>query len=191
MNLKLVFRKVWSNDIARRSFTKNGFDGVLTVIGVLIALFLSGVTTPKIIVFSCIGSGIAMCVSGLWGAYVTESAERRIRVMKLEKHLLRGLKGTSITGRSQEASLIVALVDGLTPLILTIILIIPFFLTPFISLETAYYSSLGASALIIIFLGVIIARLSKTSLLVNVIKMLVAGVTVVLLMYFIELLKFI
>jgi predicted membrane protein (TIGR00267 family) len=189
MSIKSLIKKVLSNDIARRSFVKNGFDGVLTVIGVLVALFLSRVTDPRIAILSCIGSGIAMCVSGLWGAYVTESAERKVRVMKIEKHLLKKLKGTKITDQSREASIVVALVDGLTPMMVTLLLVIPFLLTSVIGINWAYYSTFILSGIIITFLGVFIGKLSKDNILVNVLKMLSAAGAVLLIMYLIELFK--
>ena len=44
-----------------------------------------------------------MCVSGLWGAYVTESAERELKVKELERHLLRDLHKTRVKNASDEA----------------------------------------------------------------------------------------
>jgi predicted membrane protein (TIGR00267 family) len=189
MNLKSFLREAYNNDIARRSFTKNGFDGVLTVLGVLIALFLANVTDTKIIIFSCIGSGVAMCVSGLWGAYVTESAERDLRVQKLEKHLLRSLKDTKVKEASRKATIIVALVDGFTPIILTLILITPFFIAPLISVSSAYIYSLVLSVISISFLGFFIARLIKKNAVISILKMLSAGAVIILIMYLIEFFK--
>lgn len=186
MNFKSFLKEVYRNDIARRSFTKNGFDGVLTVIGVLIALFLASVTDVRIIIFSCIGSGVAMCVSGLWGAYITESAERELKVKQLEKHLLRNLRGTKIKEASDKATLIVALVDGLTPMILTIILISPFFFVPLIELSSAFLYSFVLSVIVISLLGAFIARLVNKNLLLSILKMLSAGVVIILIMFLIE-----
>jgi len=187
MNIKAFLSEVYHNDIARRSFTKNGFDGVLTVLGVLIALFFAQVRDPSIIIFSCLGSGIAVGVSGLWGAYVTESAERTHKVKLLEKHLMRKLKGTKLSEASQRASLIVALVDGLTPLIFMLLLLTPFLIP--ITIEYAFYASFTLSIILVSLLGVFLARISKGRVLIYVLKMLSATLAISLILFLIEYFK--
>lgn len=78
---KLRFREydnlVHASGIGRRYFTMNAFDGVLTIIGVLMGNLMARVDEPRIVVSTGMATCIAMGVSGLWGAYLTESAERR------------------------------------------------------------------------------------------------------------------
>ena len=121
------FKKYFKDDIVRRVFIKNTFDGVITVLGILIALYFAGIMDSNIVIISCLGSGIAMCVSGIWGAYLTEAAERKLRLKKIERQLLRDLKHTRLGRQSRKSSIIVALFDGISPLVATIILLIPFF----------------------------------------------------------------
>ena len=64
-------------EIARRYFAMNAFDGVLTIIGVLMGNFMAGVQEPRIVVSTGLATCVAMGVSGLWGAYLTEAAERK------------------------------------------------------------------------------------------------------------------
>ena len=61
-------------EIARRYFAMNAFDGVLTIIGVLMGNFTAGVEEPRIVVTTGMTTCIAMGISGLWGAYLTEAA---------------------------------------------------------------------------------------------------------------------
>ncbi|MCJ7717221.1 MAG: hypothetical protein MUO54_11980, partial [Anaerolineales bacterium] len=61
-------------EIARRYFAMNAFDGVLTTIGVLVGNYLAGVRDLSIPIRIGIATSIAMGISGLWGAYLTETA---------------------------------------------------------------------------------------------------------------------
>lgn len=64
-------------EIARRYFAMNAFDGVL--MGNLTA----GVDKPQIVVSTGLATCIAMGISGLWGAYLTEAAERKRDLVEL------------------------------------------------------------------------------------------------------------
>lgn len=187
MTLKELLREAYENKIARRSFAKNGFDGVLTVLGVLFALFFAGVKDSSIVIFSCLGSGIAVAVSGLWGAYVTETAERTHKVKLLERHLMRRLKGTRVSKASERASIIVALVDGLTPLLFMLLLLVPFLLP--ITIDYGFYASFILSGVLVSLLGIFLARISKGRVIVFVVKMLSATFVISLILYLIEYFK--
>ena len=64
-------------DIARRYFVMNGFDGALTVLGIIVALYIGDVQSYTLIIIAALGSGISMAVSGFVGAYMSETAERK------------------------------------------------------------------------------------------------------------------
>jgi hypothetical protein len=64
-------------EIARRLFAMNSFDGILTILGVLMGNYLAGVREPQVIIVTGLATSVSMGVSGLWGAYMTESAERQ------------------------------------------------------------------------------------------------------------------
>jgi len=81
MNLLKVLKELKNEEIARRYFVMNSFDGALTILGIIIAVYLSGQNNPGVIITSSLGASIAMAVSGIWGAYSIEKAERQ-RVLK-------------------------------------------------------------------------------------------------------------
>jgi len=54
--------------IARRYFIKNGFDGSLTILGIIVGSWIVGVVEPEIIVTARLGACLAMGVSGIFGA---------------------------------------------------------------------------------------------------------------------------
>jgi predicted membrane protein (TIGR00267 family) len=77
------------SEIARRYFAMNAFDGVLTIIGVLMGNFVAGVSDARIVLSTGLATCVAMGISGLWGAYLTESAERKRDLDELSRVPLR------------------------------------------------------------------------------------------------------
>ena len=65
------------SEIGRRVFANNSFDGILTIMGILLGSFYANITDASIIIKTGLGASIAMGVSGAWGAYYTEEAERK------------------------------------------------------------------------------------------------------------------
>ena len=113
-------------EIARRYFAMNAFDGVLTIIGVLMGSYTARVRDATIVIVTGLSTCIAMGISGLWGAYLTESAERKRDLDDLESHTLSDLRGTKIGRASRVAVVVVALVDGLAPFLSALVVLLPF-----------------------------------------------------------------
>ncbi|MCK4521436.1 MAG: hypothetical protein KAU20_02595 [Nanoarchaeota archaeon] len=169
--------------IARRYFAMNSFDGVLVILGILIAAFFGNIIDKKIIIIACVGALIAIGISGLWGAYLTEGAEREREQKKLEKMLKRDLEETKI-GRAFDFAVVSAsIINGLSPFIAGIIILIPFFIIPKITLVTAYYSAFAIAFIELFFLGIFLGKVSKESTLLYGLKMLVAGVVCAVIIY--------
>jgi len=174
-------------EIARRYFAMNAFDGVLTIIGVLMGSFVSGVTTVKVVVVTGLSTSLAMGISGLWGSYLTESAERRHEIGELEKQTLVDLQDTKIGKASRLAAVMVAMVDGLSPFIASVLVLSPFFVAPmFPQLSWAYYASFSMALITLFGLGLFLGRISKENLILSGVKTVVAGVVCMVLSYFLE-----
>ena len=97
MNFKKLLKRIKYYDkitgmskISRRYFIMNSFDGILTMLGVLLGSYFVGAEDVNLIIGAGIGASIAVGISGLWGAFLTESAERKkeIRVYNFCKHFL-------------------------------------------------------------------------------------------------------
>jgi len=159
-------------ELARRYFAINAFDAVLTALGIIVASFLIG-ADRVIVVAACIGAAIAGTVSGFYGSYLTEQAERTGKIKKLERKVGISLKRTPITKAHRFATLMLALIDGLTALFITLAIIIPFFLS--IALSAAYYSSFAVCAVLLFFVGLFLGKISKENLFRAGLKMLLAG----------------
>ena len=164
--------------ITRRYFVMNAFDGALTMLGVVIGAYISGmIDQPALIISAGIGGSIAMGASGMSGAYMTERAERTKKLKKLEKAMLTDLKD-GVHGKSHRfASFFAALVDGVSPAIAAMIVISPFFLANLtvISYQVAFYASIVITLLILSLLGVYLARISDESLIKYGVLMLFVG----------------
>jgi predicted membrane protein (TIGR00267 family) len=167
-------------EIARRYFAMNAFDGVLTTIGVLAGNYLAGVRDLSIPIRTGIATSIAMGISGLWGAYLTESAERQRELTELEKISLIDQKDTSIGRASRFAVIIVSIVDGIAPALAALIVLIPLFLERIIGNPVLSYALAGGTALLSLFgLGLFLGKVSEKSLIGYGIKTLLAGLVAI------------
>ena len=164
--------------ITRRYFVMNAFDGALTMLGVVIGAYVSGVINqPTIIISAGIAGSIAMGASGISGAYMTEKAERTKKLKELEKAMLSDMK-ESVHGKSQRfATIFAALVDGFSPAIAAMIVISPFFIANFglISYEIAFFVCIAITMIVLVLLGIYLAKISDESLIKYGILMLFVG----------------
>ncbi len=163
-------------EIARRYFAMNAFDGVLTIIGVLMGNLTAGVEDARIVVTTGMTTCIAMGISGLWGAYLTETAERQRELNELEGITLTSLSETRLGEASRAAVVIVAAVDGLSPFLAALIVLLPFFFTQlFPTIRWVYITALGLSLLALFGLGVFLGRVSRQNVIVYGLRTVIAG----------------
>jgi len=172
-------------EIARRYFAMNAFDGVLTIIGVLMGSYAAHVRDATIVIVTGFSTCIAMGVSGLWGAYLTESAERKRDLNDLENHTLTDLSDTKIGHASRVAVIVVAVVNSLSPFLAALVVLLPFFFSALLpDIVLSYYVSLGIALAVLFALGVFLGSVSKESLVISGLKMIGAGLVSILLSYF-------
>jgi predicted membrane protein (TIGR00267 family) len=127
-----------------------------------------------------IATSIAMGISGLWGAYLTESAERQRELSDLEKISLIDQSETSIGRASRFAVIVVSVVDGLAPALAAFIVLIPLFLASWINNPILSYGLAGGIALICLFgLGMFLGKVSEKSLIGYGFKTLLAGIVAI------------
>ena len=172
------------SEIARRYFAMNAFDGVLTIIGVLMGNFVAGVNDARIVLSTGLATSVAMGISGLWGAYLTESAERKRDLDDLENHTLTDLSNTKIGRASRVAVVVVALVDGMAPFLAALIVLLPFFLSGLMAdIVFSYYVSLGMALVVLFALGAFLGTVSKENMIISGVKMIGAGLVSMFLSY--------
>jgi predicted membrane protein (TIGR00267 family) len=174
--LKKYSQLVNLEEIARRYFAMNAFDGVLTIIGVLMGNFTAGVQEARIVVTTGLATCVAMGISGLWGAYLTEAAERQRELLELGRQTLTDLRETSLGQASRAAVVIVALVDGLSPFLAALFVLLPFFVPQlFPSMRWIYLTALVMAMLALFALGMFLGRVSKGNLALYGLRTVIAG----------------
>lgn len=163
-------------EIARRYFAMNAFDGTLTIIGVLMGNYLAGVIDSRIVLSTGLATCVAMGVSGLWGAYLTEAAERRRDINELGRYTLSDLHDSRIGRASRTAVIVVAVVDGISPFLAALIVLSPFFSAGlFPSIDIVYFLAIGLSLVTLFGLGLFLGRVSQGNWLVYGLKTILAG----------------
>ncbi|MFW9948063.1 MAG: hypothetical protein ACFFDX_14660, partial [Candidatus Odinarchaeota archaeon] len=90
-----LFSKVTKlGGIARRYFVNNFYDGLLTVLGILLGFFVLILeeTHPyiesEIVLLTGFGTAISMLISGISASYISEKAEQRKLKLELDKAMV-------------------------------------------------------------------------------------------------------
>lgn len=176
-----------AGDIARRAFANNSFDGILTMTGVIMGSFFVGVEDPKVVLVTGLSTAVAIGISGGWGAYLTESAERRHEMTELERFTLTDLRMTKVGRASRAAVWIVAAVDGLSPFLSAFLVVLPFLFVPLlITITIAYYAAIAMALLALFGLGLYLGTIAKENMLRMGLKTALAGIVSMTLSFLLE-----
>jgi len=163
--------------ISRRYFVTNGFDGVLTIIGVILGAYSTG--APKELILGAgIGSTIGLSLSGFWSTYEVERAERRYELMEIEEAMLTDLTNTVLYNRMKISAVVNSLFSGMGPMVGSLIPLIPIALIWDTSL--AVLVSIIIALTVLFSFGFYMGRLSKQNALISGVRMLFAGVAVMI-----------
>ncbi len=162
-------------EIARRYFAMNAFDGVLTALGVLVGGYISGVNSPRAIFTLVLATAVSMGVSGFYGSYLVERAERGRAMRELEESTLSSLDNTDISSASRYATVVIALVDGASPFGAALILMIPFAFTAVLTMHGAYYVAVLIGLVELFFLGAFLGAVSRERLWLSGLRLVGAG----------------
>ena len=162
-------------EIARRYFAMNAFDGVLTALGVLVGGYLGGVDSPRAIFTVVLTTAVGMGVSGFYGSYLVERAERGRAMRELEESTLSSLQDTTIASASRYATIVIAAVDGASPFAAALIVMIPFLFTGALGMHGAYYAAVGVGLVELFLLGVFLGAVSRERLWVYGLRLVLAG----------------
>lgn len=114
--------------IARRYFVTNGFDGALTMLGLTMGFHATGGVAITVVIAACLGASVALSVSGIASAYVSESAEREQELRELERALVSDIGASAHGQAARWVPVLVAAVNGLAPLAIALLIMTPLFL---------------------------------------------------------------
>ena len=160
--LRYLVELTHSHRIARRYFVTNGFDGVLAMLGLLMGFRVTGSGSLEIMISACVGAAVALFMSGLTSAYISESAEKEYELRELEKSMVTSLDDSAHADAARLMPYLVALVNGLSPLLLALLVLLPLLLAQ--QQRWLQVSPLDGAIVIAMFLafmlGVFLGRLS-------------------------------
>lgn len=173
-------------ELVRRYFALNAFDGVLATLGIIAGGYIGGVRSGRTLVLVGVTTTLAMAVSGFYGSYLVEKAERRRALRELEESTLSSLKGTEISAASRYATLVIAGADGASPALAAAIAFSPFLLSPWIGIQSAYLIGAAICLVECFLLGVFLGRVSRERFFVSGMKLVLAGVVLLVISLLLE-----
>ncbi len=159
--LRFLFQLTHAHTIARRYFVTNGFDGALTMLGLTMGFYSSDYVAAPVIISACLGAAIALTISGLASAYVSESAEREKELKALEQAVVGDLENTAHGRAARWVPVLIALVNGFAPLLMALLIMTPLWLSeagvalPLPALESAIVTAFLTLFMLGVFLGTV------------------------------------
>lgn len=188
--IRIQLKVAHGAEIARRYLAMNAFDGVLPVIGILMGGVIAlAYQNPAFVyqttLLAILGMSFAMFVSGITSSYLTETAERAREIKELEQSLLTDLKESGISKAARTTTIVVSLINGLSPSMAALVTVIPLFLPLFtiLPIEVSFYFSISVGLFVLFALGVFLGRVSRTNVIIYGMKTVAAGALVVLMMW--------
>ena len=184
-DIRLLLAISRSRDIARRYFVTNGFDGALAMLGLTMGFHVGDAVSMHTVLSACLGTAIALMMSGLSSAYVSEAAERRRELRELEEAMVTDLGASAHARAARYVPWLIAAVNGLAPFLIAMLIISPIWLAtldiplPVPPLEGA----IGLAFVAIFLLGVFLGRVSGTFWLWSALRtLLIAAITAALIL---------
>ena len=171
--------------IARRYFVVNGFDGALTMLGLLIGFLISATADLNTALTACMGATIALGTSGFSSAYMSEAAERQREFRQLQHSMMSDLKDSAHAQASRWTPWLIAIVNGASPLLIGVLIMLPLWLA---SIGYAiplgpFGASITVAFCLIFLLGAFLGDVSGSSWLVSGLKALAIGLITALFIY--------
>ena len=168
-------------EIARRKFFNNCFDGALTCAGIVSGIFIiflsdASIFVPESVVITGFATALAIGVSGLWGAFLSEEAERKKKVMDMRKEMAdiddeetikikkamdkkKNRKRPILEKAENFATIVASLVDGGAPVLGSSLPLIPFFFGSSLTITHFIFSYIILTGLLI-YLGIFLGKIS-------------------------------
>lgn len=162
---RFLLRITRTHGIVRRYFVVNGFDGALTMLGMISGFLLSAPPSLTVMINACLGAAIALGMSGVSSAYISEAAERRRELVKLQEAMVTNLQKSAHGEAARWVPMLIALVNGAAPLIISLLILSPLWLANMgIELPLSpLYIAVIIALLLIFLLGVFLGRIADIS----------------------------
>lgn len=162
---RFLMRITRTHGIVRRYFVVNGFDGALTMLGLISGFLLSAPASLTVIINACLGAAVALGMSGVSSAYISEAAERRRELVQLQDAMMTDLQQSAHGEAARLVPLLIALVNGAAPLIISLLILSPLWLANIgiVLPISPLYIAVIIALLLIFLLGVFLGRIADIS----------------------------
>ena len=187
-------------EISRRKFFNNCFDGALTCAGIVSGIFIIFLSpnsfqfTPQNVLITGFSTTLAIGISGLWGAFLSEEAERKKKVSDMKKDMAivedtaeeddqnnKSNNNNKIILEKAErfATIVASLVDGGAPAVGSTLPLIPFFFGASLTIGHFIFSYVILTGLLV-YLGIFLGNISGGGKLRYALHLVTAGVVTLL-----------
>ncbi len=126
--LRILLHITRSHGIIRRYFVVNGFDGALTMLGLCMGFYFTSGVQIRVVIHACLGAAIALGMSGVSSAYISESAEKKKELLELEQAMIGSLEDSHYGRAVRWVPVIIAVVNGAAPFLISVVIMIPLWL---------------------------------------------------------------
>ncbi len=158
--------------ISRRYFVIGFFDGVLTILGMVMGAHLSGKASTEIILTAGVATALALGISSGWGAFEAERVEQTLEADEKRRMLLRDTKGCTIDKAHAFATYVSSIVHGIAPIPAATVPLIPYlFLPP----DEAFKATLLIGFSLLFLVGTMMGRIARRNILISGLRMVIAG----------------
>ncbi|MCS7102901.1 MAG: hypothetical protein NZ992_03350 [Candidatus Korarchaeum sp.] len=151
------------------------------VLGVILGSYSTGVSEPSVAIGLISAGALSIFLSGFIGTYISERAERGLKIRELERAVLMALEETVISKLEKGKAIIIALMSGGIPSLFVMLLSIPFQLCKYGILEIghSYVSSIVEALTLLFIMGAYLGSLSRGNKMIYALSTLGAGVFLV------------
>lgn len=186
--LRILLHITRSHGIMRRYFVVNGFDGALTMLGLCMGFYFTDQVQISVVINACLGAAIALGMSGVSSAYISESAEKKKELLELEQAMIGDL-GESHYGQAVRwVPVVVAIVNGAAPFLISVIIMLPLWLHGWRAdvIVMPLEAAITLAFILVFLLGMFLGRISETFWLWSGVKTLLIALLTVLLIFFVS-----
>ncbi len=173
-------------EIARRYAVTNSFDGVLTMLGVVVGAYAAGTPDPRLVVSAGTGGAVAIGISAMVGTYMTERAERLHQLREMEAAVMMDLDRSLVAKAMRLSAVVIGLVAGAAPMAASMLAVVPFAAAEagILELGYAFPLSFGLTLSGLFMIGVYLGKISGAGrLLYGALEMLVGLMVMAIVMF--------
>lgn len=146
--------------------------------GIVVGATTSLIVNPRLVLGAGLGASMAMAISGFFGAYMTERAERARTLRRLKRAMLHSLDRSIHVRAMKIAAFWTALVVAFSPAFAALLSMMPIYLAVCGILEVKSAVLLSVSIILstLFFLGAFLGKISQESLILSGVRTLALGI---------------